>query len=206
MNQKTKNLPHLDGWRGLAVILLLIGHFFPMQRINLGSFGVSLFFALSGLLMTKILFLDNVPIPTFYRRRISRIVPAMFVFLLVVLLTYAATGTKIIWFDILSAATFTTNYFPYLSGETHMPTGHIWSLSVEEHSYILLSALTLIVRNHYIGARAAIGYCVAMLVGIAVIYFAMAPADLYLRIKQSEVAALTIFASSWFLLVRSGIS
>jgi peptidoglycan/LPS O-acetylase OafA/YrhL len=166
---------------------------------------VSLFFALSGLLMTKILFVGRVPLPTFYRRRISRIFPALFGFLAMVIAAYAVTGRAIVWSDICAATTFTTNYFPALS-RTQMPTGHIWSLSVEEHSYILLSMLAVMVRFGYIGARTALGYFIALFAGIALIYFTLAPADLYLRVRQSEVAALTVFASGWVLLYRSGVS
>ena len=36
---------YLDGWRGLAIVLLLWGHFFPVPGINLGFIGVNFFFA-----------------------------------------------------------------------------------------------------------------------------------------------------------------
>ncbi|MER8439084.1 hypothetical protein NKH36_02770 [Mesorhizobium sp. M1312] len=49
-------LAHLDGWRGLSIVLVLIGHFFPVPGINLGVMGVEFFFVLSGRLMAEILF------------------------------------------------------------------------------------------------------------------------------------------------------
>lgn len=199
---QNNHLPYLDGWRGLAIVFLLVGHFFPVPGIDLSTFGVALFFVLSGLLMSKILFLDNVPIATFYRRRISRIFPALFAFMIVVMLVYAATGKPIIWPEVLTTATVTTNYFQSVS-HSQMPFGHIWSLSVEEHSYILLSALAAMVRLGYIGARAAVGYFVALFACMTLIYFALAPADLYLRVRQTEVAALAIFASGWLMIHHS---
>ena len=67
---------YLDGWRGLAIVLLLADHFFPVPGINFGALGVNFFFVLSGWLMTHLLFVQLTPIDVFYRRRIARIVPA----------------------------------------------------------------------------------------------------------------------------------
>jgi peptidoglycan/LPS O-acetylase OafA/YrhL len=49
-------LSYLDGWRGLAIICVLAGHFLFIKSFNLGPFGVELFFVLSGRLMADILF------------------------------------------------------------------------------------------------------------------------------------------------------
>ena len=76
----TSNLPFLDGWRGVAIVMLMIGHFAPVPGIDFGTIGVNFFFVLSGLLMSRILFVDAVPIPTFYRRRIARIFPLAYFF------------------------------------------------------------------------------------------------------------------------------
>ncbi|CAH0287860.1 hypothetical protein SRABI118_03981 [Massilia sp. Bi118] len=38
------HIPYLDGWRGLAIVFLLIGHFLPVPGLNFGAIGVSLFF------------------------------------------------------------------------------------------------------------------------------------------------------------------
>lgn len=75
---------HLDGWRGLAIATLLVGHFFPVPGINFGTVGVNLFFVLSGLLMGRLLFEKQEPISRFYRRRIARIIPAHVAFLLII--------------------------------------------------------------------------------------------------------------------------
>ena len=71
IEQNSQHFDYLDGWRGLAIIFLLIGHFYPVPGINFGHFGVNLFFVLSGLLMSRLLFVKSVPIPLFYKRRIS---------------------------------------------------------------------------------------------------------------------------------------
>ena len=81
-NNITEKMPdqhfdYLDGWRGLAIAFLLVGHFFPVPGINFGRVGVDFFFVLSGLLMCRLLFIKEVPIKTFYKRRIARIFPVV---------------------------------------------------------------------------------------------------------------------------------
>lgn len=48
-------MPELDGVRGVAIVLVLIGHLFNPLMPEAAGFGVSLFFALSGYLITTIL-------------------------------------------------------------------------------------------------------------------------------------------------------
>jgi hypothetical protein len=83
---ETKHVDYLDGWRGGAILLLLVGHFAALPTISGHSFytgrlGVECFFVLSGRLMAEILFLRQIPIGIFYWRRISRIFPALWLFL-----------------------------------------------------------------------------------------------------------------------------
>ena len=145
-------LDYLDGWRGLAIFFVLISHFYPVPYYNLGRFGVDIFFVLSGLLMSHILFVKRVPLSTFYKRRISRVFPVFFIFIsLVYLVSY-----------LFNLSSETSNYFyslfflrSYLSvtadlWNTNLPIGHIWSLNIEEHCYIILSLLTIIpfLRNY----------------------------------------------------------
>lgn len=138
---------YLDGWRGLAIAFLLVGHFFPVPGINFGTFGVNLFFVLSGLLMSRLLFVQQTPISVFYKRRMSRIFPAHFAFLGLIVLTYLALGVEVQWPEAINAALFVNNYFPGELGYAVMPFGHIWSLAVEEHSYIALSLIAVLIRR-----------------------------------------------------------
>jgi peptidoglycan/LPS O-acetylase OafA/YrhL len=197
-----KNISYLDGWRGLAILLLLIGHFVPYPGINLGNAGVNLFFVLSGLLMAKILFIDAVSIPTFYRRRISRIFPPVFFFLGAVIIGYLLVGKPVSWAEAAAAATFLTNYFPGEPGAAVMPFGHIWSLCVEEHSYIVLSLITIAARARIINARAATG-TVALICAAAGVTYSLTYHGQRLEFDRwihSEVSAFGIFASAFLLL------
>lgn len=195
------HLDYLDGWRGLAIVLLLWGHFFPVAGINLGTVGVQFFFVLSGLLMARLLFLKRVPLPQFYKRRIARIFPAFFFYLACVVLWYQFTGRETDWTEVLAAATFVNNYFVQSPEHTSMPLGHIWSLSVEEHSYILLSVLAILARRKLLRAHWGVLFCIVgmMLAGIAycLLYEGR---ELHFYLIHSEFAAFGIFVSVLMLL------
>jgi peptidoglycan/LPS O-acetylase OafA/YrhL len=138
---------YLDGWRGAAILSVLFGHFVTSQGLNLGRFGVELFFVLSGRLMAEILFVRETPLQAFFPRRLARIYPALFAFALAMLLAGAATslnGPSLVNF--LAVITLTSNY---VGLGTHIAavTQHIWSLCVEEHAYILLGLIAFVRRR-----------------------------------------------------------
>jgi peptidoglycan/LPS O-acetylase OafA/YrhL len=198
----SKHLPYLDGWRGLAILFLLLGHFFPVRGINLGHAGVNLFFVLSGFLMARLLFLDAVPVPTFYKRRSSRIFPAVFCFLALIVCSYLVLGKPVNWTATVAAAAFVNNYFPSQPGAPLMPFGHIWSLCVEEHSYVLLSIVAVAARAGVIRATVAVGLLAALFAAIGIGYWLTYEGQ-YLneaRWIHSEVSAYGIFVSAFLLL------
>jgi len=189
---------HLDGWRGLAIGFLLLGHFYPVPGINFGTVGVNFFFVLSGWLMARLLFEQEVPIPTFYRRRISRIVPAQLTFVTAVVVWFALGGRSIDWTEVAAAALFVNNYVQATMQDATMPFGHIWSLCVEEHSYIILSLVAVAARRRWLRPKYAVAALAAMSALIGILYwtrfsgreltFVMGP--------RSEVAAYGIFLSA----------
>jgi peptidoglycan/LPS O-acetylase OafA/YrhL len=198
--------PYLDGWRGLAIAFLLIGHFFPVPGINLGAVGVNLFFVLSGMLMARILFLDRVAIDTFYRRRIARIFPTAFAYFFIITLAYVLAGLPVNWRELLAASAFVNNYFPGEAGNPAMPFGHIWSLSVEEHSYIVLSLVAVFVRRGDGDARLPVCILAAIFAAIGLLYWATYQGTHlhFERWMHSEVSAYAIFASALALLWFGG--
>lgn len=187
---------YLDGWRGLAISLLLIGHFFPVPGINLGTVGVNLFFVLSGLLMGRLLFLREVPLPQFYKRRIARIFPAFFVFVALVVAWYCLSSRPINWSEVASTAFFVRNYFMTVPELTLMPFDHTWSLSVEEHGYIVLSLLALLARRKLLSAWSGVLACLAAMACVGVAYRVMYEGRaLGFHLAHSEFAGFGIVVS-----------
>ncbi len=108
--------------------------------------GVDVFFVLSGMLMSVILFEKRISLRDFYIRRFSRIYPAFFV--CVILMFTAATFLSVeytVW-ELIASLSFLRTYTPvepdiWSSG---VVVAHLWSLNVEEHAYVFLSAMTLL--------------------------------------------------------------
>jgi peptidoglycan/LPS O-acetylase OafA/YrhL len=166
--EPSERVEYLDGWRGLAIVALLVGHFvnpfgFGSRLINAGRLGVELFFALSGLLIGELLFVKKVGIAAFYKRRVSRILPAFYCFLLFIHVYLAWRGH---WFDpraMSSAIFFYYNY--YAAGRIQsLPkeNAHIWSLCIEVHAYIALSLIAVASRRWGFAAWRAIGALAAL--------------------------------------------
>ncbi|GAB3468980.1 acyltransferase [Massilia terrae] len=201
MDQSLPNYsPSLDGWRALAIGCLYIGHFSPVPGINLGAVGVNLFFVLSGLLMARILFVRPMPIPIFYKRRIARVFPSLYVFILAIAVVYALLGVRTSWSETAAALSFTNNYF--LPNGSVMPFGHVWSLCVEEHSYVLLSLVALGHRAGRLDARRTVGLLALLWLACAACYsLVVSGSRLEFGLwRHSEVSAFGIFAAAWVLL------
>src|SRR5580698_68309 len=89
-------IPTLDGWRGIAILLVLAAHYamalhskYPFLY-SLGGIGVSVFFGISGFLICTLLLrgIDkqgSISLGDFYRKRTFRIFPVAYVFLLTIL-------------------------------------------------------------------------------------------------------------------------
>jgi peptidoglycan/LPS O-acetylase OafA/YrhL len=148
---RKEHLDYLDGWRGVSIFLVLAGHFTLIPTIHGHDFytaraGVEFFFVLSGRLMANILFINRITIPQFYWRRFARIFPALLwlVFALLVIREISIS-------DAVLALTFTVNYVP-----PSEPLEHVWSLCVEEHSYIILSIIAIVSRHRKINVAAVL--------------------------------------------------
>ena len=141
-----KHIDYLDGWRGLAIALVLEEHFVGLLPIDSGRLGVDIFFCLSGLLMSRILFIQRVSLDIFYKRRISRILPVFGIFVIAVYLFALLTGNAGTWTEFATTVAFLRTYLPEQPDIWHstVSIGHVWSLNAEEHCYIFLSILTLV--------------------------------------------------------------
>lgn len=145
-------VPELDGFRGIAIILVVGFHAgLPGFRVG-GYLGVDLFFVLSGYLITSILLQEKenkgrIDILNFYFRRWARLAPAFFVLILFTIIAnvFIINNTGQIFSDIISAFGYIANWTRAFGSGSPMYLGHVWSLAIEEQFYlvwpILLSAL-----------------------------------------------------------------
>ena len=165
------NVAVWDGWRGLAIACVLIGHFGQTAFIKEDRLGVDLFFALSGLLMARLLFEKRTKLKTFYVRRFSRIFPALLAFVIFCFAVASLLGWAYTPLEVLTNLTFLRTYVP---AEPHIwsgdvPVKNLWSLNVEEHTYVILSllaALALTLQR----TRIALFLLGLMSVGVSLIY------------------------------------
>lgn len=149
--EKPRNyIAELEGWRGVAIVFLLLGHYGGALLLPFGRLGVEFFFVLSGRLMAHLLFVNKVSLRDFYVRRISRVFPALWLYVFVMLaMTYAFGKFGVTLNDVFHALIFTVNY-------TERPEvfEHIWSLCIEEHSYVALSLIAVWSRRRPINVVA----------------------------------------------------
>lgn len=150
------HLPGLDGLRGVAVAAVVAFHGgFGVARG--GFLGVSLFFTLSGFLITSVLVTEEVEsrrelLGWFWRRRLRRLVPAAWATLLAVLVAgwlWAPAGTlRRLPGDTLAAVANVANWRFLIAGQSYgelfgqpSPLLHYWSLAIEEQIYLVLPLL-----------------------------------------------------------------
>ncbi|HEU5047122.1 MAG TPA: acyltransferase [Rickettsiales bacterium] len=199
-----KRVPYLDGWRGMAILLVLTAHFYGIVY-NLGYLGVDTFFVLSGLLMGRILFVDQVPLRTFYRNRIARIFPVYYLYLAVISFMMLHHMVKLHASDIGYAAIFMRTYLGDYSiwNDDAIQLSHTWSLNIEEHCYLLLSIISLItLRKNESAARLFVTAAALLCIGFLGYYKTHPPASPSPFFLRTECAGFSIFASAAIYLWR----
>jgi peptidoglycan/LPS O-acetylase OafA/YrhL len=152
LERRAPTIPYLDGWRGIAILLVLICHFGPRPGVALlGDLGVQMFFALSGYLMGEVLFVKKPPLTDFFFRRATRILPTFFLFVacMYVYAHFQARPYLVSLDELLATLFFARTYTPERVSiwNTGWAIGNIWSLNVEEHSYVFLAMLAATSRR-----------------------------------------------------------
>jgi peptidoglycan/LPS O-acetylase OafA/YrhL len=139
----------LDGIRALAVTVVVVAHY-GLNSVVPGGFGVTLFFFLSGYLITTLFFAEyretaGISIPQFYMRRWLRLTPPLIISVVLgvvfsPIVRHAVGGTPPPTGATLAALFYYTNYYDlyhHLAPFVIIPFGICWSLAVEEHFYLV---------------------------------------------------------------------
>ncbi|WP_223584180.1 acyltransferase family protein [Sphingobacterium sp. GVS05A] len=173
MENKPIFLNGLNGIRTIAALGVLLSHInlslreFKMFNISLfgfdkngnqdswslGEHGVTMFFVLSGFLITYLLLKEYdktsfINIGKFYMRRILRIWPLYFLYIsmtLIILWKYIVPDLNLVYY-----LTFFANV-PFIKSQSYLAMNHLWSISVEEQFYLFWPVLFLFfVRRNFV--------------------------------------------------------
>ncbi|WP_239107229.1 acyltransferase family protein [Corynebacterium sp. FDAARGOS 1242] len=147
---RLRQVPGLDGLRGLAVVAVVIYHFFG-DLLPGGYLGVDMFFVLSGFLITSLLIREfnvtgRISLTDFWIRRFRRILPAALVVLCLCTAVVSAIGGDLavgIREQFLGTLFFVNNWTQIATSQTYFAPNevqvfaHYWSLAVEEQFYLI---------------------------------------------------------------------
>ncbi|SRR5579862_64522 len=147
---RSKYCPQLDAFRGVAICIVMLHHFF-ITHFVLSGFGVTIFFVLSGYFTTASLMglrgrvkegelTAGAALRFFLVRKYLRILPVYYILLFVTLLLgvpYAREG--FLW-----NASFLTNFWMLHTGEWPDRFSPLWSLSIVEQFYLTWAFVVLL--------------------------------------------------------------
>lgn len=139
--------PGLDGLRGIAILFVIAAHTCKDLGYRSGGVaGVTVFFVLSGFLITSLLLEEHdrtgtVSLTGFYERRARRLLPALGVLLVFVATVYVASGASL---NRLAWVVLYVGNWPRAAGHELGLVNHTWSLAIEEQFYIVWPLLLIV--------------------------------------------------------------
>ena len=197
-SRRTERVPGLDSLRALGVVAV-VGYHLGVPAMRGGFLGVTLFFVLSGYLITRLLLEEYetrgaVDLAGFWVRRIRRLLPAAYTVVVVCLGATMIFGPALlakVRGDGLAALGYASNWWMIFDDVSYFesfglpsPLAHLWTLAIEEQFYvawpIVLVALLVVVRNRT-AILATVGIAVISSAALmALTYDAAAPNRSYL--------------------------
>jgi peptidoglycan/LPS O-acetylase OafA/YrhL len=175
--QEDQGNPALDGLRAISICLVLAAHLLPLgpKALHLnstaGAMGMSLFFILSGYLIGTTL--RSATIPEFIVKRLARILPLAYLYILLVFLLFGLSRQAL-----LSHLGFVVNY----RLDQMIPvTEHLWSLCVEVHFYVFVTLLAAVGGRR---AFALVWPCCLAITAIRIMEGAYIDVPTHLRIDE----------------------
>jgi peptidoglycan/LPS O-acetylase OafA/YrhL len=173
-SRQAQTIPSLDGIRAISVLIVVMAHS-GFDVVVPGGFGVTIFFFLSGYLISTLMLAEHertgeIDILKFYLRRIFRLMPPLFLSLIIAYgLTYIGLLSGGITIGGIAAQfLYFANYYGlFFDPGNTIPdgTGILWSLAVEEHFYIFYPILMTILLGATLRPRT-----IAILLGIACLF------------------------------------
>lgn len=170
----TGAIPSLDGIRAVAVSLVFFAHS-GFENLIPGGLGVTIFFVLSGYLITTLMRIEHgrsgtISYRAFYLRRLLRLMPPLLIVVTTAALLSLASVIEghFTASGLLSALFYFGNYHVIAHDYRGMPAGIgvVWSLAIEEHYYLLyppLAALLLRIGRMGLSVSVLSAICAAIL-------------------------------------------
>ncbi|WP_084108743.1 acyltransferase family protein [Knoellia aerolata] len=163
----------LDGLRGCAILFVLTAHAAVPQAQSLGAAGVTIFFVLSGFLITRILLRSRSDprakqLRVFYLRRARRLLPALFLLLTFESASRFVSGQSLV--PVLLAGLYGTNIAASMSISSSLD--HTWSLALEEQFYLLWPLILPFVWRRPRAIKTVLAVAGASALARAALYFA----------------------------------
>ncbi|MBB6130571.1 acyltransferase family protein [Mucilaginibacter lappiensis] len=150
----------LNGFRGISIILVVIYHLHLFNGVITnyifnGRLGVGIFFVLSGFLITTLCLKEkeltnDISLSSFYVRRLLRIFPIAYLYLIVIIILNVIYNLGIPRFQFVGAALYLMDFSYFRSHSFTQILSHYWSLAVEEQFYILFPFILKINRRLFL--------------------------------------------------------
>ena len=177
---KPMYIPSLDGIRAVSFTLVFFAHC-GLDKFIPGGLGVTIFFFLSGYLITTLLRTEmdqhgRISIRDFYIRRVLRIFPPFYltIFLGVLLhwtgVLQGPIGSGVVFQMLHSANFWTIHRMLHVNGNLYgIPLGSnvMWSLAVEEHFYFVFPVLYILLRKRFSVRGQTIALCLICMLILA---------------------------------------
>ena len=179
MKNSLPYMPRLDGLRAVAVFGVLVEHWIPnfaIRSVSPGGAGVTLFFVLSGYLITRILmdYRDwdiSVAAGHFYWRRLLRLSPPFYAAILVGVVLNVLLMRNYWWVNAL----YLTNFQIGVSGHWTGGADHFWSLCTEEQFYLLWFFVVVALPKKLLTPAILISLAITLLFRASVYFFHLPP-------------------------------
>lgn len=216
---RSRYIPALDGIRTFAVVAVVLYHL-GFSWAQGGFQGVTIFFVLSGYLITRLLRIEfarsgTINLKSFWVRRVRRLVPAT-ITLVVVVATLCTIFNHVMLTkmrpDILPSLLFFNNWWQIFNNVSYFnalgdpsPLTHFWSLAIEEQFYVVWPVLLLVLLR--LGARRKV---IRIVVGVLAVASALGMALLYdpavdvSRVYYgTDTRAFAMLLGAWLACVRT---
>jgi len=174
--------PALDGLRAVSILFVVLSHA-GLAGIMPANFGVTIFFFISGFLISRLLLAEHarrghISLGRFYMRRFLRLMPALILYVAVAGVIFSLLGYTLLPAQYASALFYWANYYGIFlddvaggfavwpHADVQSPFAILWSLAVEEHFYLVFPALLLLFAKRL----RLLLYLVVALCGLALVW------------------------------------